>query len=334
MLEENRKINTGDLEKLIRQLKFEEYKSMMSVIPVTISMYTVELKPSASIEAILTKLKEIIEMHSSDMAGFTKPITEKGMLKTTYYKRSPLKIGLPDERSLVSYKIWPVLSENKIDIIIRSVEKTDEGKDETEQKKRLEIYLVGGNEDFVRRLWKELLFKLLNDAAKTQRISTTQNKFTYELMRQMLEKLEGTKYIKLDPTQNQKFAKILQDVEDGRKKSIQYFIEEIDIRGYKVLDSPGILSILKEKNIRIIEILGKIKYTKSYLITVWIRKDGKVTVYIPASLLENAEGSEDIRRMEAIEKAIEIYKKLIMSIWNNEPKGKIGKQVTLFTFQK
>jgi len=335
MIRENRDKDNDELKKLIKQLRFEEYESEAPVIPITISKYVIGLKETASVKEILTNLESTIKMNSSDVEGFTNPtwIEDGCTLRTTYFKKSPIKIEVPEDGFLIPYKIWPVVSRNKADIIIRGIEETIENNGIEKLKKYLEIYLVGGDENFTRSVWKKL-FKIIKDTSGTQWISGNQHKFTYTRMRQMLEKLEGTKYIKLDPRQNKKFAKILQDVGDGKKKSIEYLVEEIDIKGYKVVNSPGILPILEEKNIRIMEILGKTEYSGDYLITVWIRKDGKVTVYIPVSLLENADENEEIKRIEAIEKAIEIYKNLITPVGNNVPNGKIEKQVTLFKFQK
>jgi len=168
----------------------------------------------------------------------------------------------------------------------------------------MQIFVIGGKEDFrdiVLHTIKRILLGILeceNSKALTFRFKAKQ---MYAILEEIVENVA---YVNVDPKYNTAFAKILskESKKQPRPEDVVYLVDFIKIRGYKITKSPGVLKLIKEKGIIIDEIIGQWKI-EDYKVTMWVRRNGIVTFYIPSRM---AESDEDARL-----KAMELYMKLM-----------------------
>lgn len=191
-------------------------------------------------------------------------------------------------------------------------------------KTSVKVYVMGGKEDFqetVIRHSKSLIVKSVD--CKGHRI--VEYTFGGRGMYVILDKIiENVAYLVIDPKHNEKFAKVMS--KGGRKprlEDIEYLVNFIKIRGFKITKSPGIVQLLEEEKILIDEIIGQWKYDHKNKVTIWVRRDGRVTFYIPSKIAVD----EDLAK----EKAIEFYSELI-NISQQESRKPEVSETTLETF--
>lgn len=162
------------------------------------------------------------------------------------------------------------------------------------EKNKIEIYRIGGDDHFQSKASNSLLPYILK-AAQGKDHTAKDFEFNNSTMYRILSGLaENVGYIKVNPRHNDRFVKVM--AEAGKTvgiENVEYYISDIEFRGYKITKSPGLIELLQQRGIIIDEIIGKWKF-ESEPITLWIRRNGRVSFYIPGKLAQNESVARDL----------------------------------------
>lgn len=127
--------------------------------------------------------------------------------------------------------------------------------------------------------------------------------FSKEEMDLMREKFGiDIQYIFLSPGESEKMKKIAKQKVKGEEKEILQYFVRAKFAGYRVTAAPAVLNLISEGKISILEIEGKLSYGGAISITTRVSSTGRITFFIPDSILGRNQTAYDV--------AQELYRKL------------------------
>lgn len=109
-------------------------------------------------------------------------------------------------------------------------------------------------------------------------------------------------YIFLSPGESEKLKKIAKQKVKGEDKEILQYFVRAKFAGYRVVAAPAVLNLIVEGKISILEIEGKLGFGGGISITTRVSSSGRITFFIPESILARNQTAYDI--------AEDLYRKL------------------------
>ncbi|MEM2108230.1 MAG: hypothetical protein QXL10_02975 [Candidatus Bathyarchaeia archaeon] len=173
------------------------------------------------------------------------------------------------------------------------------------ENKKVTLSFFGGVETLVYRARR-----IVCDAVKRQiqNFVTTDLQFSPKQMQELLSKFgKDVALINIDPRDNEKFSKIVERKVKGKtevKKVVLYDVFNFRMSGVQIVNSPEVSRLIKEENIRLTEISGRLSLPLDVKITCRIKSNGRVEFVIPSKYF----GTDT---NVIYDKAVEFYGKLL-----------------------
>lgn len=166
---------------------------------------------------------------------------------------------------------------------------------------KAKIVLFGGD-DKISATALELANYCIRGSIKG-RFQTYQTTFSKEEMDLMRQKFGiEIQYIFLSPGESEKLKKIAKQKVKGEDKEILQYFVRAKFAGYRVVAAPAVLNLIVEGKISILEIEGKLGFGGGISITTRVSSSGRITFFIPESILARNQTAYDI--------AEDLYRKL------------------------
>lgn len=173
------------------------------------------------------------------------------------------------------------------------------------QENNVIMSFFGGTESLVNRARE-----IVGNAIKRQTVDFIKKdvKFSRKQMQNILTRFgKNVALINIDPRDNEKFSKIVESRAIGEtevKKTVLYNVFNFRMSGVKIVNSPEVSRLIKEKKIRLTEISG----------SLWLDGDAKVSCRVKSNgrVVFNISSKYYGTNLDAIyDKAVELYTNLV-----------------------
>ncbi|MCS7365357.1 MAG: hypothetical protein NDF54_07975 [archaeon GB-1867-035] len=269
-----------------------KFPSKPNVIPLAVLISKVEC--DKEIDDLNIFIKQVYNLLSSKYAfnfrygsifkeGFLDFSTNDNIISCYYAKEVPLKICYEqNDLRLHTDRIRVIPSSYRVKVFIEAKPKT------------VIVKLFGGGPIMQQRALTFANYAIKEALGTGFRVRLP--RFERNDMYTFLNNLgTNVNYLAIDPGQSEKFLKKIKAKVKGRNTELIVYYVHAKLIGIRITASPFVIDVIRESGILIKEIKGKINIIPGFNISVKITLDGRITFYIPQSLV--GEDDEEIYRL-------------------------------------